>query len=70
MKSLICPNCGCIAHIPKRLEDHIKEHNNCEMCGSGAYVYDGEVEPLSFPKGKDRSKGASGGADGDTDTSH
>ena len=69
MKSLICPSCGCIAHIPERLEDHIKEHNNCEMCGSGAYVYDGEVEPLAFPKGENRSKRSSGGVCGGNNAS-
>jgi hypothetical protein len=53
MKSLICPYCGCIAHIPERLEEHIKEQSNCEMCGSGTYLYDGEEEPLSFPKEND-----------------
>jgi len=66
MKSLICPSCGCIAHIPERLEEYIKTHNICEMCGSGAYLYDGKVEPLSFPSINASSKGDSREADRDT----
>ncbi len=57
MKSQMCPNCGCIAHIPERLEAHVKVQNSCEMCGSGTYLYDGEVEPLTFPEENSDSKG-------------
>ncbi len=56
MKSLICPSCGCIAHI----SDHQEQLQNqalCEMCGSSPYVYDGNVEPFTFP-----------GQEGDSDT--
>ncbi len=48
MKSLICPSCGCIAHI----SDHLEELQNqalCEMCGGSTYIYDGDVEPFAFP---------------------
>ncbi len=51
MKSLICPKCGCIGHIPERLLPHVQEIN-CEMCGMPGYLYDGEVDPFCFPKGK------------------
>ncbi len=54
MKSIICPNCGCIAHLPERHLPHIKK-TNCEMCGMETYLYDGEVDPLSFPTGSDNN---------------
>jgi hypothetical protein len=52
MKSLVCPSCGCIAHISDHMEQ-VKDYANCEMCGSSPYLYDGEVEPFTFPGQKD-----------------
>ena len=48
MKSLICPSCGCIAHIQDHQEE-IKDRAICEMCGSSPYLYDEEIEPFAFP---------------------
>lgn len=52
MKSLVCPSCGCIAHISDHMEQ-VKDYANCEMCGSSPYLYDGEVDPFTFPGQKD-----------------
>ena len=47
MKSQICPNCGCIGHIPERFISD--KPATCEMCGMTTYLYDGEVDPFEFP---------------------
>ena len=59
MKSLICPSCGCIAHISDSLKE-IQNQALCEMCGSSTYVHDGDVDPFTFP-------GQKGGSDTEED---
>ncbi|GEM_PF-5530315 len=48
MKSQICPNCGCVGHVPERFLSDTKPAV-CEMCGMTIYLYDGEIEPFEFP---------------------
>jgi hypothetical protein len=33
--------------------EQVKDYANCEMCGSSPYVFDGEVDPFTFPGQKD-----------------